>query len=247
MEIPSEMEFKIENMQENENTFHLLLNIFLFLFTTASYVALDRFLRPYCEGRYYLLHSINNLGVVLTTYPAISYTFNNLYTFYEYPVDWRATIITGALHGYHIIEYHDKLTYNDYLHHGTMCFIALPIGIYINSGSMLDFSLFFMSGLPGMIDYFLLFLVRNNWMDRMTEKKWNNSINLWLRCPGCISISTLIVAANMNVAPGIFTDGQYFLMSLIVFLNSWNGIYFMNLVVSDYAKQKYIEECKQHI
>ena len=247
MEIPSELEIKVETMQEQNDMFYLVANAFLFFLTMASYIALDRFLRPYCEGRYYLLHSMNNLSVVLTTYPAISYTFNNLYTFYEYPFDWRASIVTGALHGYHIIEYHKKFTYYDYLHHGTMCFIALPIGIYINSGSMLDFSLFFICGLPGLIDYFLLFLVRNNWMDRMTEKKWNNSINLWLRCPGCISISTLIATAIMNVEPGIFTNIEVFLIYLIIFLNYWNGVYFMKLVVSDYAKQKYIEECKLHI
>ena len=223
MEIPSEFEIKVETMQEQNDMFYLIVNAFLFFLTMASYIALDRFLRPYCEGRYYLLHSINNLSVILTTYPAISYTFKNLYTFYEYPFDWRATIITGALHGYHIIEYNQKLTYYDYLHHGTMCFIALPIGSYIKSGSMMDISLFFMCGLPGMIDYFLLFLVRNNWIKRMTEKKWN------------------------KIESGIFTDIDMFLIYLIIFLNSWNGIYFMNLVVSDYAKQKYIQECKLHI
>ena len=104
MEIPSELEMKVETMQEKTDMFYLVVNTFLFFLTMACYIALDRFLQPYCEGRYYLLHSINNLSVVLTTYPAISYTFKNLYTFYEYPFDWRATVITGALHGYILLN-----------------------------------------------------------------------------------------------------------------------------------------------
>ena len=81
----------------------------------------------------------------------------------------------------------------------------------------------------------------------MTEKKWNNYINLWIRCPGCISTSTLIAAAITNIESGVFTNTDIFLIYLIIFLNYWNGVYFMNLVDSDYSKQKYIQECKLHI
>ena len=170
-----------------------------------------------------------------------SYTFNNLYTFYEYPFDWRATIITGALHGYHIIEYNQKLTYYDYLHHGTMCFIALPIGSYIKSGSMMDISLFFMCGLPGMIDYFLLFLVRNDKIKKITEKKFNNYINLWIRCPGCISTTVLSMVAFCYAPDNIFTFKERMMVLLTGFIVFWNGIYFMNLVVVDYTQQKLIK------
>ena len=48
---------------------------------------------------------------------------------------------------------------NIIFHHILMIGIALPIGWFVDSKSLLGYSLFFTTGLPGGIDYFLLFLV----------------------------------------------------------------------------------------
>ena len=54
-------------------------------------------------------------------------------------------------------SYYNKLKFDDYLHHGLMVFVALPLGIYLNSGSLLDHGYFYLTGPPGGINYLLLF------------------------------------------------------------------------------------------
>ena len=132
-----------------------------FVLATSSYIFLDKTLKNYYDGRYYLLHSLNNAIIAYCTYPAVIYSYTNLDTFTDYEQSIVATILTAALHTYHIIEYRENLGYYDYLHHGTMCMGALPLGLYVNSGALLDHSLFYLTGLPGMIDYMMMFLVRN--------------------------------------------------------------------------------------
>ena len=206
---------------------------------TYFYMILDRIISKRFKNPYYLIHSINNAIVVYYSYPAVEYSIKNINTLLEYNTTPVSTILTGALHAYHIIEYKDRLIYYDYLHHGTMCFIALPLGIYVNFGPMLDFALFFLSGLPGAIDYMLLFLARNNFIKKITEKKINNSINLWIRCPGCISQATLslVICLGHQYNVSYFDKSLIFITMLLVF---WNGIYFMKLVVADYAIQEHL-------
>ena len=121
-----------------------------------------------------------------------------------------------------------------------MCMVALPLGVYVNSGALLDHSLFYITGVPGMIDYMMMFLVRNKKLNKMTQKKINTYINLWLRCPGCVSLSTLTTVVYVNSSNLIFDEIQSVMVIAIIFLVFWNGVYFMNLVVRDYAQQQII-------
>ena len=59
--------------------------------------------------------------------------------------------------------------------------VALPLKQV--GGSLSGFGCFFLSGLPGGMDYVLLTLTKNGLMDAMTEKKWNCTINTWVRGP----------------------------------------------------------------
>lgn len=216
--------------------------MFLFILATIGYTYFDRFLaKKNIEGRYYFLHSINNAVITYCTYPSVLYSYAHITTFYNYERSIIAPILTGSLHTYHIIEYKHKFTYYDYLHHTIMCFVALPFGLYINSGSLFDHSLFYTTGLPGMIDYFLLFLVRNDKIKKITEKKFNNYINLWIRCPGCISTAVLSMVAFCYAPDNTFSLKERIIVLLTAFIVFWNGIYFMNLVVVDYAQQKLIK------
>lgn len=190
------------------------------------------------KGKYYFVHFINNL---LISY----YTFKDLYIAYfqfnnilDTELNCLPTILTMSLHCYHIFVYFNKLVFDDWLHHILMCCLALPIGVYLNTGSLLGHGLFYLTGLPGGINYLLLFLTRNNYMKKITQKKYNTLINLWIRSPGCIiqSILSLIFFVN-NME--LFNNYKFFCGILGIILPFWNGIYFMNQVVSNYAVEKY--------
>jgi hypothetical protein len=208
-----------------------------FFSALASFCALDVALtRVGLEGVYYAVHSIHNAAIVYSTFPEIISTFTQFQTAIQAPVNLFALEICAALHIYHILFYRKKFRFDDWLHHILMIGIALPIGGLVPSGSMLGFSLFFTTGLPGGIDYALLFLTRNLWMDRESEKRVNTALNVWIRSPGCAAQAALtILALYMNTS--ILSPFAWYGGLLAGILNYWNGQYFMQQVVMDYGKR----------
>ena len=205
-----------------------------FIFYYVLYVGLDRLLGNNIQGKYYLIHFFNNMYLVYLTYNDVIFSWTHLNQVFDYPTNYESAVLTFALHFYHITSYLKKLRFDDWLHHILMIFVALPLAIVCKSGSLMGHSLFFLTGLPGGLDYFMLFLVRNGFLNAITEKRINNYINLWLRAPGCIAHSTLTMASYFMFQQ-MFTQFEFFtclLTSLIIF---WNGIYFMNQVVVNYT------------
>ena len=203
------------------------------LLAVAPFCGFDWLLNRFnVQNPYYLVHSLHNAVVVYWTLPDIIATFTDFQNLHAYKVNLDAAALVAALHLYHIIMYWSKLRFDDWLHHGLMIGVALPLGCLLPCGTLMGFNLFFTTGLPGGIDYFLLFLVRNNLLHRMTEKKVNKFLNLWIRSPGCLAHAT---AATIFV---LSNHGPSWMMALGLLpglLTYWNGQYFMEQVVTDYA------------
>jgi hypothetical protein len=190
------------------------------------------------QGIYYLIHAIHNALIVWSTLGDIVETYTEFDNLEEKVPNTYAASLVFALHFYHIVRYYNKLRPDDWLHHGTMIFLALPIGIYVPAGTLLGYSLFFTTGLPGGIDYLLLFGVRNGWLDRLLEKKVNRWLNIWIRSPGCVSMATATILHMAQSGNSVWIKG----LSLIpAALNYWNGQYFMDQVVVDWARQMFHE------
>ena len=190
------------------------------------------------EGVYYIIHSIHNALIVYSTAPEVWQTLTDISSVQTSPINYYALELCLALHCYHVAYYWRKFRYDDWLHHGLMICVALPIGGLLPSGTLLGYSLFFTTGLPGGIDYALLFLTRNNWILRVTEKKINTWLNIWIRSPGCVSHAT-IACIYLSMLPQtertiIMCMGAY----ITALLNYWNGQYFMQQVVLDAGENK---------
>ena len=216
----------------------MIINIINFFIFFSLYYLID-YLLGNTKGKYYLVHFINNMIITYYTFYDLYITYFNFNNLLDKKLDYIPTIITMSLHIYHIVAYFNKLVFDDWLHHILMIFIALPIGIYINCGSLLGHSLFYLTGLPGGINYLLLFLTRNNLLDRITQKKYNTIINLWLRSPGCIIQSGLCFIVFVNNYEKFDNIFKIICAILGVILPFWNGVYFMNQVVSNYAIESY--------
>ena len=214
--------------------------IFLhFLTYFGFYIGIDKLIGQKYEGKYYLIHGINNAVIAYLTFHDVILTFTEFNTILTVNTTILPSIITYSLHMYHIAVYHKKFICDDWLHHILMG-AALVAAHQFDTGRLINYSLFFTTGLPGMIDYFLLFLVKNNKLESIVEKRINNYINLWLRSPGCIShaVLTLLVyniykETELN---GYIHQFGYLFTSSMTF---WNGIYFMNKVVVSYHKNNY--------
>jgi hypothetical protein len=208
------------------------------LFSIGFYIGVDCILKYYkIEGRYYFNHMICNSLVVYNTFHSMlnSYDINNIITNQELESLYISRCAIYGLHLYHTIWYYDKLRRDDWLHHILMIGIVLPLTSIIPQHNIISHGIFFTTGLPGLIDYTLLFLNRNNIVPRYIEKKINSSINLWIRAPGCI-MNTSLGISQIILNYNILTNYQFNSIIIINGLIYWNGIYFMKQALVDYIK-----------
>ena len=213
-----------------------MYNIILYCIFFSGLDSFLKYLR--LEGRYYGVHALHNAMITTITIPEVITTLTHFSSLHTYPTNYTALELCTALHLYHILYYFQTLRLDDWLHHILMIGIALPIGGVLPAGTLLGYSLFFTTGLPGGIDYILLFLVRNNWLHRTTEKKVNHAMNVWIRSPGCASHAALVTAYLSMHQVSLF----YMLGALTTaILNYWNGQYFMQQVVYDAGRLQLYE------
>lgn len=187
------------------------------------------------KGVYYFNHVINNAVVVYESFPHILNCYTNFLETIDTDVPINCMNITVALHIYHILLYWPSLRTDDWMHHIIMIGIIIPlIYLYQIGGNVVGHGLFYITGLPGGIDYTLLFLNRNGILVSRNQEKYVNSLlNLWVRCPGCIAtaIFTLIMIQKLNMIQTISDILiAWFMMGALL----WNGVYFMNDVVRNY-------------
>lgn len=198
---------------------------------TAVFAGLDKSLTAARLQRpYYAVHVIHNTAIValtavdvkdafLTATPALTPTL---------PLNWPAVYCCYALHLYHTLLYWRSFRFDDWLHHILMICVTLPLGCVAPSGPLTGASLFFTTGLPGGVSYAALWLERNGWLSRATEKSVNQRMNVWIRAPGCVAVATLI-AQSVFAQPVLgVPEWQGLTCALLVW---WNGLYFMQQAV----------------
>lgn len=206
-----------------------------FLVSLATFCAADSILtRVGLQGVYYAIHSLHNAAIVHATYKEVYLCLTDFNAIGAAKTNYYAAELVFALHIYHCLYYWRKFRLDDWLHHILMIAVALPIGVLVPSGSLLGFSLFFTTGLPGGIDYALLFLTRNAWLHKETEKRVNAFLVTWLRAPGCVAQAALTLAFVSTQNTQLESSRYLFWLAyLTAALNYWNGMYFGAQVLYD--------------
>jgi hypothetical protein len=185
---------------------------------------------------YYAVHVVHNAAIVALTLPDLIRCFWSLDYVTLYSPNHFAALLCYALHFYHIKDYWRSFHPDDWLHHGLMIGVALPLSLFVDSGALLGMNLFFTTGLPGGISYALLFAERNGWIDKATEKAYNVPVHVWLRAPGCTAHAALTTSTLLS--SHTVTGWQKAIGLLIAGLTYWNGQYFMQQVVTAASRQQ---------
>lgn len=202
--------FLIDNININ---FHYYINKFIYIDFND-------------KARWFLLHSIINIIVVYFSLSDLSQCYKNPKECYK--INWNDNSINVynyacMLHIYHCIFF--KLTQADYVHHFLMVLIN-GIFCYNLQSIIISFALFFLNGLPGAIDYMLLYLVKINKLSILKEKLTYFYLSLFIRAPGCIC-TTLIGTYGLV---DYFNNNDYynfFVLLLNLFLTFSNGQYYL--------------------
>ena len=192
--------------------------------------------------RWFLLHSMINSIIVYYSLPDLIECYKNPTECYKIP--WNNNSINVynyalLLHIYHCLFF--KLTRDDYLHHFLMVIIC-GILCYGLQSIIISFALFFLTGLPGAIDYMLLYLVKIKKLDIIIEKNIYLYLSLFIRSPGCIC-TTLIGSYGIIDYLNRKEYINLFVLSLNLLLIFWNGQYYLMRCYKSYI-YKSIEASK---
>lgn len=210
-------------------------------FGIGLFIGIDYILKKFkIEGRYYFNHMVCNSIVVYNTFSSmlLSYDTSSIINQEQLSSLYTAKIIIYSLHLYHVLWYYRNLRRDDWIHHILMIGIVLPLTEVVPQNHIISHALFYTTGLPGLIDYTLLFFNRNNLIHRYIEKRVNTFLNLWVRAPGCIMntcMSIMALMTNYNQLTNTQIYGGIVMLSLVY----WNGVYFMGQVVTDYANYRF--------
>eukprot|EP00760_Papus_ankaliazontas_P025432 PhM_4_TR2709/c0_g1_i1/m.34140 len=196
----------------------------------VDHAIIKRFVFPSDEsGRWFLLHAVVNAVVVTMcagdAWVAVTDPIHSAVGDYNL---WTVYII-AAVHIYHMVGY-SNLTVQDWVHHLVFASVICLAGLVFTVGPGLGLIAFFVCGLPGGLDYFMLALVKLGKMRLNTEKRWNARIMVWLRAPGCIvtancfyvtclygprALTNVEFAAAIGVALLCFVNGQYYMQRVV--------------------------------
>ena len=193
------------------------------------------------KRRWYLVHAIANTVIVWTVFPDFLNILLDPFSAITTEFNTLPLAIAISLHLFHIITSRKFMDMVDWLHHLISCLFVGLVSLVFLKSPLINYKMFFLCGLPGGIDYYLLALGKYGVVDRMTEKRINLYLNMWIRMPGilygCFTayICYLYQQHNYNILVYI----------LVVFLNMYNSIYFAGKVTMNYGARLMLDDIQQ--
>ena len=112
------------------------------------------------KGRYFILHAAGNAIAVVLTWNGMVRTLLDPVHAAEGDVQIFGYCVVVAIHLYHVLAFR-PLPQVEWVHHVLMIGGVGPVVFYYARGAIIDYCSFFLSGLPGGIDYVMLALVKN--------------------------------------------------------------------------------------
>ena len=183
------------------------------------------------KARWFQLHTMINMIITIMTLQDTVLAFKDpIFAMTQY-CDRTASILAFSLHLYHLMVF-KKLTKMDYIHHFASSFIGGGPAILFYYNKLLNACNFFICGLPGLIDYACLTAVKHNKMNRLTEKKINSFLNIYLRQPGILYIIFLNYISLLYNYDTHTPKWLHFLGLPILF---WNANFFSYEAVYNYG------------
>ncbi len=218
--------------------YYLVIFTYLFFSYILTFI-FDLFLIRYIinnSARYYLMHVFLNLNVVYLTYQdTYDYLLYPLSIKNEYSYSSLASVCSIiSFHLYHFIN--EKLDLETQIHHIISVFVCASSGLTLPTGSIIGSINFFMCGLPGGLDYLMLFMVKYEFIDKLTEKYYNRWLNLLIRMPGMMICFWFLI---LNIVHKKIDINQYLYQLICSFLLLVNSIYYCNKTVGNYHVRCY--------
>lgn len=206
--------------------------------TMLAIYPLDRYLRTelnYSDNhRWCYIHSIANMVTTcMTARGAVTLLSSDATIAEATGFNLNASIIVMALHLYHLLMF--KIKKGDILMHHIVMMLVLLIPFWNEHNNTFlmftDYSLFFLCGLPGGIDYYLMHMCYTGKIQKTMEKYINTLLNAYIRAPGILYGAFYIYRRYMNHHHIPFS---YMIAVLLTFM--WNAQHFFKEVAISYGR-----------
>ena len=222
----------------------MLLHFYEFIISMIFVYVMDRLSifisnkhMPSNTERWFFIHTLVNLIITYLSSFELYLCINDIQNCSKHRLmnnSGYILMLAKASHIYHLLFF-KNLSYYEYLHHMVMCVFCGPLAYLYNKTRMFASTMFFLSGLPGLIDYSNLYLVKRNYMNSHTQKYIYFIINLWLRSPGLIFMGTSqLLYNNTN------NFDEYIVRIILALCVIWNSQYFLLLTIKDVINKNII-------
>jgi len=185
--------------------------------------------------RWFFMHSYVNFIITITTFSdlvrCLTDPYNGIETFSETSqIGYR---IASISHIYHIIFFYNKLTRDEWLHHVLMCLVCGPLTKFYNRNRICVSTLWFLSGLPGFIDYTMLYLVKIGKIPSIKQKNLYLYLSCLVRSPGCI----IMVYIQLLTIYQVNNFDELLAKLVLAGLVLWNAQYFLYITIRDTTRK----------
>lgn len=215
---PLSPEFQPGGRLDGLNEDLTLIAAVIALLAVVDVLLVKPFVHP--KARYFALHVVANTITAVASFPDVARAWSDPLNCFTGPsATMVANSAVAAIHLYHILAF--KLRGEDIFHHLTfvivLCGLAIP---YKQTGGIANnFGCFFLSGLPGGLNYVFLIAYYHGWFTRKQEKVWTARCNVWLRGP---SMSVYTFLGAQALARGTYGCGNV-VMLVVLGLHFTNG------------------------
>lgn len=183
------------------------------------------------KARWYLIHALVNTVVVILVAPDVVALLQDPLSGLDGKYTDAPLAATVGLHIFHCATQSSRLTSIDWAHHLVSNMLVSALVFPFRWGPLVSWGTLFVCGLPGGVDYYLLFLVKVNAVSKQSEKDCNRFLNVWIRAPGILAFPPIAYccwASGRYHAPG-------WLLVVQSLLNGFNALYFADRVVANAA------------
>ena len=132
------------------------------------------------KASYELIHSIVNGLISYNAIESVGKVLSHPYCIAPATNSWSLVGHVAVIHIFHLVAYW-PLSKMDATHHVVMLGGCLPFLVFVDTGTLGNYAIFFICGCPGMISYICVFLARNRFITTRLSKLVNAYVNVCAR------------------------------------------------------------------
>ena len=198
----------------------------------------------YSKARWFQLHAITNIILTGIIFEDVLVYFT---LFFDGIVEKTSNIdnyFILVLHLYHCLFFYN-LSFLDYFHHLLFVVTGVIPCTFLFKTNISRLITFTGCGLPGIIEYGSLTLMKHKLITPLFQKKINSIMYAYLRCPLSIyNVTFMYIGYRL----GYFKDENTVFLLYIIFLTYFNGTFYNKLTIENYRNSYYnnIIKLKNH-